>query len=640
MKSIIIGTSGHIDHGKTELIKVLTGIDADRLKEEKERGITIDIGFASLKFGEDLLVGFIDVPGHERFVKNMLAGAASIDFVLLVVAADESVKPQTVEHFEICALLGIKSGIIVLTKIDLVDEELIHIAEMEVRELAKGSFLENAPIVHVSSKTGSGIDALKELIRSMALQIDEKNEEGLVRLPVDRSFSMKGFGTVVTGTLVSGRIRLGDELEILPAGVRCRVRGVEVHGEQRSFARAGQRTALNLASVGYLDIERGQTLATPGTLRPAMIIDAKLVLLESARALKDLSKVRFHYGTSEVMARVKLLERDMMLPGDQMYVQLRMEKPVIVLPGDKFIIRFYSPMITIGGGVVVDNFPTKHRAGESAVLERMSVFDSGTDLEKIRLLIALSEEKGASLTELERRSGKRRGKIETVLESLMGAREILEIEGEHNFYVSKSVFDAMMQRAETELKNFHRGHPLIPGMGKEELKRKVAEYLDPALFNCLLQSLDVSGKIKIDAATVAHQDHKVQLNPLEQEIKNYLEEKIKNGKLDPPEPQKIIEASGYKRELVEKILRLLLKEGLLIKVKEDRIYHANCIDELKEKLGRYAQNKSIIEIASFKELAGITRKNAIPLLEYFDSIRVTKRMGNERLIMKENIRKD
>ncbi len=640
MKNIIIGTAGHIDHGKTELIKALTGVDTDRLKEEKERGITIDIGFANLKYGNELLVGFIDVPGHERFVKNMLAGAASIDAVLLVIAADESVKPQTIEHFDICKLLSVKSGIAVLTKIDLIDEEIVKLAEMEVSDLLKGSFMEDAPIIRVSSKTGEGIDDLKDRIRDMAIQVNEKREEGIFRLPVDRSFSIKGFGTVITGSMVSGKIKISDELEVLPAGLKCRVRGIEVHGESRESARAGQRTALNLTNIGYLDVARGDTLARPGSLRPSMIADARVALLESARPLRDLTKVRFHYGTSEVLSRLKLLEGNVLSPGSSMYVQLRMERPVVLLPGDKFIIRFYSPSVTIAGGTVLDNFPQKHKKADTEIVRQLSVLESGSVDEKLSLLLTLYAEKGASLDELERRSGSEKSTILKIMNDLIAQGKVTNVPGEGRLFISRKVFDALKERTEKILWDFHKDNPLMSGMGKEALRRKVAWEVDQDLFDSLLVHMSMESRIKINGGTVSRTDHTIQLSAAEHEIMRFIEDEFRKGGLNPPEPSKVLKSGAYRQDEVRKIFQLLLREGILVKVEEERIFHNDCIEDLKEKLGRYARNKSIIDIASFKELAGITRKNAIPLLEYFDSIRVTRRKGNERMILTEQRKKD
>src|SRR5262245_41382108 len=362
MKHVVIGTAGHIDHGKTELVKALTGINPDRLKEEQERGITIDIGFAPLQLPGGLTAGFVDVPGHERFVKNMLAGVWGIDLVLLVVAADESIKPQTREHFDICTLLRVPRGLIALTKVDLVDADLRELAMLEVREFVRGSFLEEAPLIGVSARTGEGLDRLREAIAEAAAEVRPGRGGALMRLPVDRSFSIRGFGTVVTGTLVSGVLAEGEEIAIEPEGRRSRVRGIQVHAEPVREAHAGQRTAVNLQGLETSSVARGAVIGHPGELAPASLLDVRLSLLAGAPApLKDLSRVRFHQGTSELLARVKLLGRAALKPGEESFAQLRLERPGCCLPGDRFVLRRYSPPVTIGGGVVLDASPPKHR---------------------------------------------------------------------------------------------------------------------------------------------------------------------------------------------------------------------------------------------------------------------------------------
>ncbi|RMG48984.1 MAG: selenocysteine-specific translation elongation factor, partial [Acidobacteria bacterium] len=357
MKHIIVGTAGHIDHGKTELVKALTGIDADRLKEEKERGITIDIGFAFLTMG-DTRFGFVDVPGHERFVKNMLAGVHGIDLVLLVVAADESIMPQTREHFDICRLLRVKSGLIAITKVDLVDEELLQLVEEEVRDFVRGSFLDGAPIIRVSARTGVGLEELKAALVNLGERIQERQSNAVPRLPIDRVFTKRGFGTVVTGTLVSGTLREGESVEILPRQMGATIRGLQVHNKPVEVAHAGERTAVNLQGVGVEDLQRGDVLVPPRRFRPTSMLDARLELLPTApQPIENRTRVRFHIGTAEIMARVILLDRESLRPGDAALVQFRLERPTFAVAGDRFIIRRYSPQTTVGGGVILDPLP-------------------------------------------------------------------------------------------------------------------------------------------------------------------------------------------------------------------------------------------------------------------------------------------
>ena len=637
MKSIIVGTAGHIDHGKTELVKALTGADTDRLKEEKERGITIDIGFAHLPFGDELLIGFIDVPGHERFVKNMLAGAAGIDMILLVIAADESIKPQTVEHFDICRLLHVKSGLVALSKMDLVDDETIKLATMEVREFLKDSFMADSPIVPVSSKTGNGVEDVKHHIYRIAVSVREKETRGLCRMPIDRSFSIKGFGTVVTGTLISGRISVGDDLEIHPSGRACKVRNIEVHFRPRKSASAGQRTALNIANVNYHEVKRGDTLSLPESMQPTKMVDAKLTLLHSATTLKDLAKVRFHYGTSEIIARVKMLSEKKLTPGHSSYVQFRMEEPVAVFPHDRFIIRSLSPVITIGGGVIIDNGPKKHKMNEGDILKNFTLLETGTEAERLKVFLSTYKDKGAPLKELVKRTGILEESIKQIADNLAKEGAVVSIPGEKTIYMIKESFDELKVRIEEELNTFHKKNPILVGIAKEELKRKTSRGMSHNLFDALLSDMSANRKIKIDGALIKHSRHAIKLGKEEQQIKAYLEGRFRKAGLNPPDVKQVLSLEAFARDLMEKILQLLLKKGQLIKIKKELIVHKESMEALKEKLGKYAQNKSIITIADFKSLTGLTRKNAIPLLEYLDRNKITRREGNERRILTEHL---
>jgi selenocysteine-specific elongation factor len=633
MKNIIAGTAGHIDHGKTEIVKALTGVDPDRLKEEKERGITIDIGFAHLAYQEDLLMGFVDVPGHERFVKNMLAGVAGIDMILLVIAADESIKPQTIEHFDICRLLNVKSGLVALTKIDLVEEDIIKLVTMEIKDFLKDSFMADSPVVPVSAKTGEGVEDIKKHLYQIALTLQEKETKGLFRMPIDRSFSIKGFGTVVTGTLVSGQVSVGDDLEIHPSGRRCKVRSIEVHSQQRQSALAGQRTALNLANVSYHHVKRGNTLLEPETMQPTKMIDARLSLLRSSSPLKDLMKVRFHCGTSEIIARAKILEEKKLIPGQSSFVQFRMEEPAAAFPQDHFIIRSLSPVITIGGGVILDNHPRKHRRSEEGLSETLILLERGTEAERLKIFLDSYETKGASLEDLVQRTGMPEENIEKVLDGLLNKDMVVSISGEKNIYLLKETFKDLKAKIEKELKSFHRDNPLSVGIAKEELKRKTLKRMRQSLFDTLLREMDSQAKIKIEGAMIKQAQHVVKLSEEEQRIKNHLADTFREAGLNPPDINTLISHGTFQRDFAEKIFQLLLKQGDLVRIKKDLTIHREHLDNLKEKLSQYAQKKSIINIADFKILTGLTRKNAIPLLEYLDQIKITKREGNERRIL-------
>src|SRR5215510_6794678 len=534
MKRIIVGTAGHIDHGKTSLVKALTGVDADRLKEEKERGITIDIGFADLTVG-DVHFGFVDVPGHERFVKNMLAGAHGIDLVTLVVAADESVMPQTREHFDICRLLEVKSGLVVITKADLVDEELLQLVEAEVADYVAGSFLEGAPVLRVSSRTGAGVDELKKTLSRLAAKAQERDENATARLPIDRAFTIKGFGTVVTGTLIAGRIRVGDELEILPplsssgssSGAR-RARGLQVHGKSTQEALAGERVAVNLQGIDLAEVERGQTLSPAGRLRSSSMLDARLRLLKSApRSLRSRSRVRLHIGAAEVLARVLLLGSSELAPGASCFAQLRLETPTLALPGDHFIVRAYSPVVTIGGGVVIDALPSKHRLREAAQaaswLEKLEAAD---EAERIALLVEMAGERGMGQDEIAARSGSSDEVIRRAAESLTKTRRAVTASQNPKTaltpLVARPSFEALAGRVRAAHKEFHRKSPLESGMGREEIREKIFAHLPQDIFRAVIANLVERNEVVAEKDLLRLSSHRVALSAEEQAAKDRL----------------------------------------------------------------------------------------------------------------------
>ncbi len=474
MKSVIVGTAGHIDHGKTALVKALTGIDADRLEEEKRRGITIDIGFAHMELeaaGEKLRLGFIDVPGHERFVRNMLAGVGGIDLVLLVVAADESIKPQTREHFEICRLLNIPRGIAVLTKSDLVDKETLDVVRLELEDYLRGSFLEGAPIVAASSKSGAGVEDLRRALATMAAEVRARDASALLRLPIDRVFTMKGFGTVVTGTLISGAVRKEDELEVFPAGKRVRVRGVQVHGAAAERATAGQRTALNLAGVEKGDLARGMTLAPPGILRATRRLDVSLTLLGSAKPLRDRARVHFHAYTAETVAEVVLLpsQRDVkqLAPGATIYAQLRLQDPLLALPGDRFILRQFSPVVTVGGGVVLDAAPLAKQADRAQFLSTLA---SGDPAEMVVARLARRGMQGLDLRDLVAETGWTEERARSVAGELHGIHRIVR-HGDH--LTDVPAYAEARKLVQTAIADFHARNPLVAGISKEDLRTRL-----------------------------------------------------------------------------------------------------------------------------------------------------------------------
>jgi selenocysteine-specific elongation factor len=637
---IVAGTAGHIDHGKTALVKVLTGINTDRLPEEKQRGITIDLGFAELELG-DIRFGFVDVPGHERFVKNMLAGASGIDLVLLVIAADEGVMPQTREHFEICRLLGIKTGIIVLTKKDLVDEETLALAKLEVAGLVAGSFLGGAPVVAVSSKTGEGISELCEALAQTARKVPERSHSLVTQLPIDRSFTVKGFGTVVTGTLASGEIGEGDELEILPPGKIVRVRGLQTHGHSVSTLRAGQRAAVNLGGLDKDEVSRGMLLAAKNTLRPMQIVDTRLeVLAEAKRPLRSRLRVRVHMGTAEILARLFVLNAAGEIgPGESDLVQLLLEIPIAAVPGERFIVRSYSPQTTIAGGSVLDPLPAKHKRKDileaRIFLSRLEKAEHD-NVSKFKLFIEAFGENGASISDLQARTGWRREVMETALRKSIDDYAVIDA---GNIYLLQTHFEKLKAKTLSEADRHHRREPLSKGISKETLKERVFAYVAPEVFKTVLIALEKDKKIFIEQDTVRLAGYKAKLSSDEKVVLERLKTIYTKAILEAPKLEDaLIEAARATRlnkESTRKVFQLLVNSGEVVNVSEEFYVSRKAVDDLTQELRAFAANtpNRLIEVPKFKEIAGVSRKYAIPLLEYFDREKITLRAGDRRLVL-------
>src|SRR5882672_5418720 len=631
-KSIIIGTAGHIDHGKTALVRALTGVDADRLPEEKRRGITIDIGFADLDLG-DVRIGFVDVPGHERFVKNMLAGAHGIDLVALVIAADESVMPQTREHFDICRLLGVRKGLLVLTKKDLVDEELLQLVQSESEELVAGSFLEGAPIIAVSSRTGEGIEALKQALRVSGSEVTARSADFIARLPIDRAFTMHGFGAVVTGTLIAGEIAEGDELELLPAGTRVRVRGVQVHGSPVPHAVAGQRTAINLGGVDAGAIERGMVLTPAGRLRPTQAIDARVNLLQNApRPLRSRQRLRIHIGAAEVLARVRVLgEGGEIKPGESGVVQLRTEEPIVGVLGDRFILRSYSPQITIGGGLILDPFPPRHRARDIAVarvrLERLS---RGDRAEQVAVFVAGADRHGLRRTDLVARTAWRDEVIDAATKEALSGGAIVDAEG---VLLGRERFDELKQLVLNEVAAHHRREPLLRGLAKEVLRERGFAHSPAEVFQAVLAVLEQEDSLVAEKEIVRRREHTRELSREDSGLRDRLEKIYHDAGLAAPSLNEALERVGAAAQQGRKILQLLIDSGLLVKVHGEMFFHRAALDDLTRRVREFGAKHQALDVAAFKDLAGISRKYAIPLLEYLDRQRVTRREGDRRIVL-------
>jgi selenocysteine-specific elongation factor len=631
MKSVIVGTAGHIDHGKTALVKALTGIDADRLEEEKRRGITIDIGFAHLELplpgGEILRLGFVDVPGHERFVRNMLAGVGGIDLVLLVIAADESIKPQTREHFDICRLLSVRRGIAVLTKSDLVDRETLDVVRLEVEEFLRHSFLDPAhsSIVAVSSLTGAGLDDLKQALTKAAAEVPARDSSALARLPVDRVFTMKGFGVVVTGTLVAGTIRNEDELEVSPTGKRVRVRGIQVHGQTAEQTVAGQRTALNLAGVTTQELARGMVLVPPSTFHPTSRLGVSLTLLPSAKPLKDRARAHLHAYTFETIGTAVLFGQKQISPGETARAELRLAGPTLLLPGDRFIVRQLSPVVTIGGGVVLDASPISRTSGQDAFLQTLAEGDTQGIL---RARIARRSHAGIHLAQLTAETGWTRQVIERHLAAGAVQHEVSRI---GSLVVHLPALDELKLSVISTVAAFHKKNPLVAGINKEELRDQVQASSE--VFTAALEMLVREKKLEASGEIVHLPGRGVVMKDEEAESQKLIEHAFASAGLKVPALQDVLAGLKVDKARAQKIVTLLLRDKVLVKISEDLVFHRDALLDLRKRMSLEKSKWPKIDVAHFKDLTGVSRKYAIPLLEYLDREHVTRRVGDVRVIL-------
>ena len=633
MKSIILGTAGHIDHGKTALVKALTGIDADRLEEEKRRGITIDLGFAHLELaapsGEKLRLGFIDVPGHERFVRNMLAGVGGMDLVLMVIAADESIKPQTREHFEICRLLSIPRGITVITKSDMVDEDTLSVVRMEIEDFVRGSFLDvsRSPVVAVSALKGTGLDELKREIIRLAAEVPARDTEALFRLPIDRVFTMKGFGAVVTGTLITGKVKKEEEVEVFPSRMRARVRGVQVHGSSADQAIAGQRTALNLAGIQMEELARGMTLAAPGILEPTQRLEVQISLLKDAKPLKNRARVHFHAFTSETIAEVALYGVTELRPGGTAFAQLRSAEPLLLLPGDRGILRQFSPVVTIGGAVVLDAFPLS-RQKQEARQNFLKILSSGNRQEALLARIARRGHEGLSIAAAVRETGLKQSVLQPVIAAMVQQKQIIQM-GE--FLLSSESVQKTREKLVAALEAFHKANPLVGGISKEELREKLG--LHQTVMENLLAQLAKDKKAETAGEQVRLAGRGVELKDDEAKAKGQIEKAFADAGLKVPLMKEVLDKLPVDKARAQKLVTLLLRDRVLIKLADDLVFHQAALEGLRQLMAAQKAKTPKIDVATFKDLLGITRKYAIPLLEYLDQQRITRRVGDERIIL-------
>ena len=626
---VVVGTAGHIDHGKTSLVKALTGTDTDRLPEEKARGITIDLGFAFLE-EPGLTIEIVDVPGHERFVRNMLAGVGGIDLAMLVIAADEGVMPQTKEHLAICSLLRIKAGLIALTKADLVEADWLELVSEDVAGAVRGTFLEGAPIVPVSSKTGQGLDELRAALRALAAAVPQRGTDELPRLPIDRVFTVKGFGTVVTGTLTAGALAADDRVEVYPRRAEAKIRGLQTHGHPVASARAGQRTAINLQGLERAAIARGDVVGLPGTLVSSMLVDGTLELLPDApRAVRTRTRVRFHVGTSEIMARVLLLDRAELAPGETAFARVRLEAPLVARPGDRFVVRSYSPVVTIGGGTLLDVDPPRFKRKGPALVAHLEVLRAGSPEVVLEEHIRHVGAGGVRLSTLSGRVPFGPERLRALLEGLQAAGRVISID--RDWFIHPDSFGRLRGLVLDELAAFHRASPLKPGMSREELRGR-AGGADERVFGFLLSALGAEGVVKTERDKVRLASHEVRLSPEQQRVVDTLESEFSRAEAAPPSAEEALGRAGVRGDEEHELFQVLVQSGKLVRVKESLFFHARALDSIQAKLVALLRERKEIGPSDIKDLLGISRKYAIPLLEFFDQRRVTARVGERRIL--------
>lgn len=633
MAHTIIGTAGHIDHGKTLLVKALTGMDTDRAPEEKARGITIELGFAF--FGDQATI--VDVPGHERFIKTMVAGVSTIDLGLLVIAADDGVMPQSREHLDILELLGVKRGMVALNKIDQVEEEWLELVEEDIRELVQGSFLEGADIARVSALQGTGIEAMKQRLAEMIAATEDKRSEGPFRLPVDRSFLVKGFGLVNTGTVLSGQLREGHTVEVLPAGRQVRVRGLQQHGQSVSEVRAGDRAAINLSGLEQGEIERGDVLVSPAYFRPTHMLDARLHLLSTCpKALVQRTRVRLHIGTSEVLARLVLLDREVLEPGAAALVQLRLEAPVLAVWGDRFVIRRYSPAQTMGGGCILEPHPAKHRRFEDGLLEQLSGLEAESLTEVVDAKLRKVQEGTRSCRELAGELGLSLEQIQALLQDLETASRVVLLQVENQPHVvHAAVREDLSRRIEAALEAFHQENPLKEGLRREELRSLSARYVEVALFDHLLEAMEREGRIAAKGSLVHRTAHRIHLTAAEEERREQIERELKQADFaDMPDAEELARRLQAEKKDLDELLRAMQSLGKVVALEGGLLLHADTLGEVQEKLRRCLEEEAEITVSRFRDLIGSNRKYALALLAYFDRDGFTERQGDVRILRK------
>jgi len=634
MKNVIIGTAGHIDHGKTTLIKAITGRDTDRLKEEKERGISIELGFTYFDLPSGRRAGIIDVPGHEKFIKNMLAGVMGIDIVMLVIAADEGIMPQTKEHLNILNLLGIEKGLIAVTKTDLVDEEWLELVKEDIREGVKGTFLESSPIIPVSSVTREGINEVIEIVDHLTAEVRDKDINGTPRLPVDRVFTMPGFGTIVTGTLIAGKFRIGDEVQIFPGNKTGRIRSIQVHGVDSEYAYGGQRVAINLAGIKKSEVERGNVIAPINSMKSTMMVDVKLKLLEdSQRIIENRTRFRLYIGSSEVLCRVVFLDREQLTPGESCYAQLRLEDEIVAKKGDRFIIRFYSPMMTIGGGEILEPNPPKRKRFDEEVIRELKIKEKGEINEVVEKIIKDKSSVFPTLKDLSVLTVMPEENIEEIVNKLKEEKKILTfslLKDLHIIHIDykNQLSDAIVE----ELKKFHVNNPLKVGISKEELRSKYLGSIKQKLGDSFINRLIDEGVIKQINESIALADFDVRFNPLQEKIKKEIEHVFLENKFSPVKKEELYNIIKYEIKDIDQVFEALIDMDILIRLKEDNILHIEAYTEAVEMVKNFIIKNGSITVGQLRDLLNTNRKLSIALIEYLDDQKITKRVGDTRVL--------
>lgn len=630
MAHLIIGTAGHIDHGKTALVKALTNIDTDTLPEERSRGVTIDIGFAYWKKN----VTIIDVPGHERFIKNMVTGVCAVDLALFVVAADDGVMPQTQEHLSILKLLGVRRGIVVLTKVDLVETEWIDLVKEDLEELFKDSFLEVAPIISVSSLTGEGIETLKELLENWIVHMEKRPDRGVFRLPVDRAFSMRGFGTVVTGTVLSGQVRARDEVVLLPVGKLIRVRGIQIHGQDVEVARVGDRAAVNLTSIEVEELERGDILGQPGFFNSTYMIDARLHLLADAPVpLKNRSRVHLHLGPREVLARVVLLEKEELLPGGTQLVQFRLETSGVATRGDRYVIRRYSPVQTIGGGIVLDPQPRKHRRFREEVIQILKDLEQEDPTQVLGIHLKTTGFHPRPVQRLASDMGISTVQVEEHLKYLMGKRCVVTFQhAGKDYYAHGDFWDMLLERIQDALTVFHRTYPLRTGIKREELRLKVLGFPPSSFYEEGVEYLIRIKNLKIERSLLSLANYSITLSEDQSHIREEIQACLLRSNATPPSLKDLSLNVGRDLQAVEEVVVAMQGMGDLVRLEETLLFHPKTLKDLERKLVQFLNLNEEVDVATFRDMVGTTRKYAVPLLNFFDNQGVTVRQGNVRVL--------